>query len=307
MSVQFGETQVSHCVVVAEIGNVHDGSLGECYALAEAAKAAGADAVKYQMHFAEESTEAERFPRRFSFHPQDQSRMDYWLRMSFSWLQWKALRRYCESAGLKFIVSVFSEKAVNWAFQLGVDWIKIASGELSNTKLIQAVAETGLPVILSTGFAKETDHGVDGRQGDIDVALQDMDVEADKWPRERLTVLQCCTAYPTPPEWVGLNVAERFSRNLCYLGGISDHSGEIWPGVMAAVLGASMVEVHLCWDKRQFACDATSSLTIDQFTLMVRGIRYWERCRAHPVDKNKLAERLLRNGDVSAYVEGKRR
>ncbi len=120
-------------------------------------------------------------------------------------------------------------------------------------------------------------------------------------------MLQCTTEYPTPAEHVGLNLAEEYARHLPFMGGLSDHSGTIWPAFAAAVLGCQMVEVHVCWDKRQFGCDVESSITVDELEILCDGIRFIEQCKASPVDKDAAAERLKRDGDVSAYVDGKTR
>lgn len=276
-------------LVVAEVGNVHDGSLGNCHAFIDAVADAGADAVKFQCHIAlAESTAAEQFPKRFSFHPQDRTRADYWRRMEFQLSEWMGLSSHARERGLEFIVSPFSIPAVAMLAN-HVDRWKIASGEVSNRGLLHAIKNTKLPVVLSTGMSTTNE---------INAAVADLQT------CEELIVLQCTTEYPTPPEHVGMNLAWQHARNICYWGGLSDHSGTIWPGVVATYLGAAMVEVHVCWSKQQFGVDVSSSLTIEEFGRLCAGVRFAEKMRDNPVEKDSLTASLE---DIAAYRDGKRR
>lgn len=278
-------------MVVAEIANVHDGSLGNCHAFIDAVADAGADAVKFQCHIAEaESTPDEQFPARFQFHPQDSNRKAYWKRMEFQRSAWYELSKHARIRGLAFIVSPFSVDAVKRCDNL-VDWWKVASGEATNLALLSAIKQTGVPAILSTGMS-----GI--RELEAAAVLLATD------SREDLIVCQCTTEYPTPPQRIGMNFAAQQMRNICYLGGLSDHSGTIFPGIVAAYLGAACVEVHVCWDRRQFGADTQSSLTIDELGELCRGVRFAEKMRRNPVDKDKILDTLT---DVAVYRQGKRR
>jgi len=286
--------------IIAEVGNVHDGSLGECHAYIDAVadvlgRAGVTGGVKFQCHLSDfESTKNEKFPDRFSFHPQDLTRGGYWNRLEFSLDEWKALQVHAHDNGLIFIVSPFSVEAVKMLGQL-VDAWKVASGELTHHELIKAMVTVGQGedwwcrrVILSTGMAR----------------YQQV---LDAWellPQEiqlRSTVLQCCTEYPTPPAHVGINSMKYFARSYGRVG-LSDHSGTIFPGLIAAYEGASMAEVHVCWDKRQWHPDVCSSLDMEQLKQLAEGVRLIEQMGA--VDKNKLAAELP---DIKAYTEGKQR
>jgi len=295
-------------IISAEIGNSHDGSLGNCYALAEAIANAGADAIKMQCHIgAIESSGAEQFPDRFQFHPQDATRRDYWKRMEFSRLQWTDLADFVHCYGKQLIVSPFCIPALDRIADLA-DWIKIASGQLDWDELLDAIGKSGKPTVVSTGMAGQQDwvktsqgwrQKSDAARSEIDRAIND---HLRPKRREDCIVLQCTTAYPCPLKWIGLNKVYEFSRQQFVLGGLSDHSGVIWPGIAAAVLGAHMVEVHVCWDKRQFGADASSSLTIDELRQLVEGVRAIEEMRRHPVNKNEVLAQLE---DIGVYRDGK--
>ena len=119
----------------------HDGSLGLAHAFVDAIADAGADAVKFQTHIAEaESTPAE--PFRVAFSKQDATRYDYWVRMAFTEDEWRGLAAHCRERGVLFISSPFSIEAVDLLERVGQPLWKIASGEVSNTRLLDRVLDT---------------------------------------------------------------------------------------------------------------------------------------------------------------------
>jgi N-acetylneuraminate synthase len=112
-----------------------------------------------------------------------------------------------------------------------------------------------------------------------------------------LAVMQCTSAYPCPPEKVGLNMLETFRGRYGCAVGLSDHSGTIFPALAAATLGAELVEVHVTFSKECFGPDVPASLTTSDLKTLVEGIRFIERMRTSAVDKNAMAEEMrpLRN------------
>ena len=121
-------------------------------AFIDAAAATGVDAVKFQTHIASaESTARESF--RVPVFPQDKSRFDYWQRTAFSAEHWKQLADYVRNKGLIFLSSPFSGQAVDLLIECQVPAWKIASGEVNNLPLLERVAQTGLPVLLSSGMS----------------------------------------------------------------------------------------------------------------------------------------------------------
>jgi hypothetical protein len=149
------------CLVIGEVALTHDGSLGLAHAFVDAIAGAGADAVKFQTHIAAaESTPSE--PFRVKFSRQDATRYEYWQRMEFTEAQWQGLADHCRERGVLFISSPFSIEAVDLLERVGQPIWKIASGEVSNPRLLDRVLETGAPVLLSTGMSAlaETDAAV---------------------------------------------------------------------------------------------------------------------------------------------------
>ena len=265
------------CLIIGEVAQAHDGSLGAAHAFIDAIANAGADAVKFQTHIAAaESTPSE--PWRVPFSRQDASRYAYWKRMEFTEEQWSELRRHAVDRGLIFLSSPFSLDATELLLRVGVAAWKVASGEIGNVPMLDRMLTTGLPIMLSTGMSETAE---------IDAAVAR--VHARHVP---LAVLQCTTAYPCPPERVGLNLLESFrSRYNCAVG-LSDHSGTIFPAIAAATLGADVVEVHVTMSRESFGPDVPASVTTSELRTLVEGVRFVERMQHHPVDKSTLASEL---------------
>lgn len=261
-------------LVIAEVAQAHDGSLGTAHAYIDAVARAGADAVKFQTHIAEAESTA-REPWRVRFSPQDATRYDYWKRMEFTEEQWAGLKRHAEERGLEFLSTPFSMAAVELLERMGVPAWKVGSGELTNLPMLERMASTGRPVILSSGMSgwAELDEavGVVRRSG------------------TPLAVLQCTTAYPTPPERVGLNVLAEIRQRYRCPTGLSDHSGTIYAGLAAAALGAEIVEVHVTFSRECFGPDVPASVTTAELAQLVEGVRFISRALDHPVDKDEWA------------------
>ncbi len=162
--------------------------------------------------------------------------------------------------------------------RVGVAAWKVASGEVANPHLFGLMAETGLPIWLSTGMSS--------------LAEIDRAVERVKRAGAELTVLQCTTQYPTPPERLGLNLIPFFRERYGCGVGLSDHSGTIFPGIAAATLGAEVLEVHVTLSREMFGPDVPASVTTAELKELVRGVRFLETASANPVNKDALAAEL---------------
>lgn len=264
------EVGAGRCMVIGEVAQSHDGSLGQAHAFIDAIANAGADAVKFQTHIAAaESTGAE--PWRVRFSPQDASRYDYWRRMEFTEEQWAGLAAHAAERELIFLSSPFSSEAVDLLERVGVPAWKVASGEVGNTPLLGRMIATGKPMLLSSGMS----------------GFAELDAAAERVRNADLpyAVMQCTTAYPCPPERIGLNIMEEMAARYGAPVGLSDHSGTIFPSLAAATLGASVVEVHVAFSREMFGPDVPASVTTAELSEMVRGVRFIERMRASPVDK----------------------
>jgi N-acetylneuraminate synthase len=124
--------------------------------------------------------------------------------------------------------------------------------------------------------------------------MDEIAAAVDQVRRARLPlgIFQCTSAYPCSPEQVGLNLLDEFRQRYRCAVGLSDHSGTIFPGLAAATLGASILEVHVTFSRRMFGPDVPASLTVDELSQLVQGVRDISRMLASPVDKNTMAQSL---------------
>jgi N-acetylneuraminate synthase len=254
--------------LIAEAGMNHDGSLGNAIRLAEVAAEVGADAVKFQLHDAQaETTHDAPAPPYF----QHETRWEYFKRTAFTDVQWATLKAACDAAGIEFLCSAFSVEALERLERIGVARHKIPSGEVTNLELVRAAAATGKPVLLSSGMSS---------WAELDVA-----VEA---AGDHVTVFQCTSAYPTPPERVGLNLLaelrERYGRPV----GLSDHTRGSFACYAAVALGADALEKHFTLSQELYGPDAALALEPDALEDLVAGVREIEAMLASPVDKDDL-------------------
>ena len=247
--------------VIAEIGQAHEGSLGIATSYVDLAANLGASAVKFQTHIAEE--ESSSFDEwRVKFSDQDESRYDYWKRISFTEQQWQFLAAYCESKNIDFLSSPFSVRAVEILESCNVKKYKIASGEVENIPMLKHIRKTGKPIIISTGLSE----------------IDNIEFLVQFFKDHEIYLLHCVSEYPTPPEHAKMSNIEFLKQRFpnCKIG-LSDHSGEIFPSLFALEKGIDLLEVHLVFDKNLFGPDTPASLEPTQFTTLMTGIQYFER------------------------------
>jgi len=261
--------------IIAEIAQAHNGIIEMAHSYIEALSKTGVDAVKFQVHIAEAESSIHE-PFRVKLASQDKTRFDYWKRMEFTLQQWKELKKHCDEAGVEFLASPFSNAAVDLLEEVGVKRYKIGSGEVNNFLLLEKIARTGKPVILSSGMSsfEELDHTV--------AFLKKKKVE--------ISILQCTTAYPTQPENYGLNVIGELKERYSVPVGYSDHSAKIETCIAAAAMGAEILEFHAVFSRNSLGPDASSSLEIEEITQLVKVVRKLETALQHPVDKRDNSE-----------------
>ncbi len=257
--------------LIAEIGQAHEGSLGMLHAYIEAISKTGVDAIKFQTHVASAESSIHE-PFRVKFSKQDKTRYEYWERMSFSQEQWNGIGAHCKEVGLDFISSPFSNAAVDILEKAGVQKYKVGSGEVNNFLLLEKIAKTHKPVILSSGMSswEELKESVD--------FLKSKDVD--------YSILQCTTNYPTQPQEWGLNMIQEFKAYFNVKTGYSDHSGSITSAISAMSLGVDILEFHVVFHKDMFGPDVSSSLTLEEVQEVVKARNEIQIALSHPVDKS---------------------
>jgi N,N'-diacetyllegionaminate synthase len=258
-------------LVIAEVGSVHDGSYGNARCLIDLGAEVGADVVKFQTHIAAaETLRNAPMPPFFKGEP----RFEYFERTGFSKEQWDGLKRQCESQDVEFMSSPFSEEAVDLLEEIGVSRYKIPSGEVTNLPLLDLVAGTGKPVLLSSGMSS---------WAELDAA-----VETILRRHSHLTVMQCSSEYPCSYERVGLNVMLEMRARYELPVGLSDHTMTNYAAFAAVSLGASVVEKHLTFSRAMYGSDARHSLLPEEFADLVQGIRAIDVMRSTEIDKDEI-------------------
>lgn len=264
-------------LIIAEVAQAHDGSLGLAHSYIDAAQKAGADAIKFQTHIASaESTKAE--PFRINFSYQDDTRYEYWQRMEFTKAEWGGLSKHAADTGLLFLSSPFSIEAVELLDQLGVPAWKVGSGEINNPYLLQAMLDTGKPILLSSGMSS---------WDELSTA-----VESIRKASNPLVLFQCTSKYPTSMSDVGLNAIHDMRDKFQVPVGLSDHSGTIYPSLAAMAQGADLIEVHIVFNKDMFGPDTGASVTLEELQLLSKARYAFHEMLVNPIDKDKMSKEL---------------
>ncbi len=249
--------------VIAEAGVNHNGDVAMALQLCDAAKAAGADAVKFQTFRAEDlvvrgAPTAEYQARQTG----DQDQFLMLERLELSESQHHFIKAHCDTIGLEFFSTPFSVDAADMLVKLGVKRLKLSSGELTHRALVEHAAATQLPLFISTGM---------GTMEEITEALAW--AEAARGNLHNVVVLHCTSAYPAPDGSLNLKAMQSMARDLNIDTGYSDHSLGIEAPLAAVALGAIVIEKHLTLDRKLPGPDHSASLEPDEFASMVQGIR----------------------------------
>jgi len=268
-------------MIIAEIGSVHDGSFGNAIKLIELAKDCGASSVKFQTHIAKEETlENAPMPSFFKGEP----RYEYFQRTSFSLTQWEELKAKCDIIDIEFLSSPFSIKAIEILEKIDMMKYKIPSGEVTNIPLLEVIAETKKPILLSSGMSswEELDNAVNTIQK----------------THNNITVLQCTSEYPCDYERVGLNIMMEIKDRYNLPIGLSDHTLSNYSAFAATVLGATVIEKHLSFNRKMYGSDAKHSLEPNEFKDLVDGIEAIQKMLSSKIDKNLIVKDMKEMKEV---------
>ena len=249
--------------VIAEAGVNHNGDIAIALQLCDAAKNAGADAVKFQTFRAEDlvvrgAPTAEYQARQTG----EQDQFSMLKKLELSEAQHQQIKAHCDVIGIEFFSTPFSIQAVDMLVRLGVKRLKLSSGELTHRALVEHAAASQLPLLMSTGM---------GTMDEIAEAL--VWVKAARGNLQHVVVLHCTSAYPAPDNTLNLLAMKSMARDLNIATGYSDHSLGIEAPLAAVALGASVIEKHLTLDQKMCGPDHSASLEPEEFARMVHGIR----------------------------------
>ncbi|MEQ8352745.1 MAG: N-acetylneuraminate synthase [Leptospiraceae bacterium] len=267
--------------IIAEAGVNHNGDLMLAKQLIDVAANAGADAVKFQTFRAEDlaSASAGKAAYQVETTGQESSQLKMLQDLELSEEAHHELMAHCRSQGIQFLSTSFDLNSTEFLKSLDLPFWKIPSGEITHIPYIQAIANTGKPVLISTGMAN---------LGEIEVAI-DIFIKSG-YDRRSLTLLHCTTNYPA--DFVELNLSaiatlrETFQVDVGY----SDHSAGIEASIAAVALGATVVEKHFTLDRSMPGPDHRASLEPSELESLVLAVRNIEMAIGHGRKEPTLSE-----------------
>jgi sialic acid synthase SpsE len=244
------------CFIIAEACDNHLGNMETAREMVRQAKAAGADAIKFQHHLPDEEMLREGVPMSANFN---MPLFEFLQRYALTLDQHYELLQYCRQLGIIYLCTPFSRKAAEEINEMGVGAFKIGSGELTDLPTLKVIARFGKPMILSTGMAEW--------------AEIDETIECLRPINDQLVLMNCVSEYPARHADTNLGVIDLLSKRYNLTVGHSDHTPDIYTSIAAVALGAKLIEKHLILDRRQPGPDQSVSIEPYELYELVKGVR----------------------------------
>ena len=281
--------------IIAEAGVNHNGDLELAKKLIDAAVVAGADAVKFQAFKADRLVAHDaplaEYQKRAAVGTEE-SQYAMLKRLELDESQFRLLQAHCREQGIDFLSSPFDLEGVDFLAALGLEVFKIPSGEITNLPYLRKIGRLQQSVLLSTGMAD---------MEEVRFALDTL-IEAGT-ARQKITVLQCNTEYPTPMEDVNLEAMRTMAETLGVAVGYSDHTEGIEVAIAAVSLGATVVEKHFTLNRSLPGPDHRASLEPDALQAMIAAIRNVEQALGNGIkmpSRSELPNRLVARKSIVA-------
>lgn len=256
-------TTVITPIIIAEAGVNHNGNLQRALTMVDAAKAAGADYIKFQ------TFKAERLVTSFGKTAQYQkancdadSQIDMLRQLELSYDSFRILSDYCREKEIGFLSTPFDKESIEFLLSLDMDFMKVPSGEITDLPYLRHIAATKIPVIISTGMSS-----LDDIRNAVSVFYK------EGYNAGTMTLLHCNTEYPTPMKDVNLKAMVTMREIFGMPVGYSDHTKGIEIPVAATALGATVIEKHFTLSRQLPGPDHVASLEPDELSAMVSAIR----------------------------------
>ena len=275
-------------LIIAEAGVNHNGDIDLAKQLVRAAKAAGADIVKFQTFKSGNLVTKTADKASYQKGTTDASETQYAMirKLELSRVEHELLIEECRHHGIGFFSTAFDTDSFDMLVEMGLDQVKIPSGELTNLPLLRYMTRLSMPVMLSTGMAT---------LGEIEAALEAIELAGT--PRHLVTVLQCTTEYPAPMADVNLRAMVSMKAALGVDVGYSDHTPGIEIPIAAVALGARVIEKHFTLDRMLPGPDHQASLEPHELKAMVEAIRNVEVALGDGVKRPSASE--LKNKPIA--------
>jgi len=249
-------------LVIAEAGINHDGSLEKAKLMVEHAKLAGADYVKFQTFKAKKLVTPDALTSTYidKGSYEGETFESLLARLELDEDSHYALKKHCDKNGIKFLSTAFDYDSFDFLVSLGIDVVKVASGDLTNLPLIRYMANSGLPMIMSTGMAT---------LGEIEEAVETVLDTGNK----KIILLHCISWYPADISTTNLNFMQTLTKAFPFPVGYSDHTLGINMTIAATAMGARVIEKHFTLDKNAFGPDHAASIEPEELKSLVSGVR----------------------------------
>ena len=252
------------CFIIAEAGVNHNGNIELAKKLVDIAKEADVDAVKFQTFHAEELVILKSKKANYQYRAKEKTQYEMLKNFELSFDDFRELKKYCGNSNIEFISTPYDTKSVEFLNEIGVKRFKLASADLINKPLIEAIAKTKKQIILSTGMAT---------LGEIESTISLIYNLGNK----NIILLHCTTSYPTSYDQVNMNVLHTLKEAFGLLIGYSDHTLGIEIPIMAVSMGAKVIEKHFTLDRTMEGPDHFTSLEPSELKKMVKAIRNIEK------------------------------
>ena len=255
-------TDIVPSIFIAEAGINHDGSLEKAKQMVDIAVEANADYVKFQSFKAHKLVTAKALTSSYidkGSHSGESFR-DLLARLELNEQSHRELKNYCDEKGIKFLSTAFDNDSFDFLIELGIDTVKVASGDVTNLPLLRHMAKSQLPMIVSTGMAT---------LGEIEDAIEAIEETGNN----NITLLHCISWYPADFETTNLLFMMTLKEAFGYPVGYSDHTLGINMSIAARALGATILEKHFTLEKEDFGPDHSASIEPQELKDLVAGIR----------------------------------
>lgn len=266
--------------IIAEAGVNHNGSVEIALRMCDAAKEAGADAIKFQTWKTERllTRNVEQAEYQVRNTRCKESQFDMLKRLELSEREFITIKEYCNNIGMCFASTADEEESLDFLISIGIPFIKVGSGDIGNIPYLRKIGGKGLPVIMSTGMSTI---------GDVDMSIRAL--------REggacETVLLHCTTSYPCPYNDVNLRAMDTLKNAFALPVGYSDHTVGIDIPVAAVARGAVIIEKHFTLNRKMQGPDHLASTEPDEFRKMVAAIRNVERAFGNGIKEPTLEEK----------------
>lgn len=252
-------------LIIAEAGVNHNGSLELAMRMADVAKEAGADIVKYQTAVPE--LVISRYAPKARYQEEStgsgESQLEMVKKLHFGFEEHRKLKEYCDKIGIKYLSTPFDMDSIDFLSGLDMPVWKIPSGEVTNLPYLEKVARLHRPVLMSTGMCEK-----DEIKAALDVLY--------RGGTEDVTVLHCNTEYPTPLKDANVRAMLDIQRTFGTKVGYSDHTLGLRAPLAAVALGATVLEKHFTLDRNMEGPDHAASMDPAELRALVKAVRETE-------------------------------